>query len=78
MFRKILFLACAAILVALATTSQVKAWYTYHYGAGGAGFHYGGGDRYGGFDRYGGGGYHYGYHYGGYGGGYHYGYARRW
>ena len=77
MFRKIL-LGCVAIVLMLALTSQAKAWYTYHRGPYGAGFHYGG---YGGYRGYG---YHYGgYHYGGYhygygGAGYHYGYYRRW
>ena len=75
MLRKTLFLAIAAILVALVTSSDAQAWYAYHYhtgGYGGGGYHYG----YGGY----GGGYHYGgYHYGGYGGGgYHYGYVRRY
>jgi hypothetical protein len=65
--RKTFFLACAAILLVLATSSDAKAWFAYHY----SGYRYGGGAA-----AYGG--YHYGgYHYGG-GGGYQYGYARRW
>jgi hypothetical protein len=64
MLSRALFLAFAAILVALALTSPAQAWGCYHYS-----YHSGG---------YGGGGYHYGYHYGGYGGGYHYGYYRRY
>jgi hypothetical protein len=74
MFHKTL-LGCVALVLVLVLTSKANAWYTYHYGPYGAGFHYGG---YGGY-RYGGYGYHYGgYHYG-YGvGGYHYGYVRRW
>ena len=56
MFRKIL-LGCVAIVLMLALTSQTKAWYTYHRGPYGAGFHYGG-YHYG----YGGAGYHYGYY----------------
>jgi hypothetical protein len=92
MLHKSLFLAVAALLVALATSSEVQAW-----GAAHVGYHaspYGGGyhagyTHYGpvtGFQHYGtGGGYHYGvggyqyggYHYGGYGG-YSAGYVRRW
>jgi hypothetical protein len=78
MYQKTFFLALAALLVAVATTSEARAWgcahvgYT-HVGAGGA-YHYGG------TAAYGGGAYHYGstaayggaYHYGGYSyGGYH-------
>ena len=69
MLRKTFFLACAAILLVLATTSQAKAWAAYHYSYGGSR-----GGAYGGF-----GGYHYGgYHYGYGGAGYHYGYNRSW
>ena len=70
MFRK-MFLGCVIVVLMLALTTQAKAWYTYHYGPYGAGFHYGG---------YRGYGYHpYGcYHYGYGGAGYHYGYVRRW
>lgn len=65
MLRKTLFLACAALLLSLATSSEAKAWFVYHYGGG---YPYVG--AYGG--PYG------GYHYGGYVGGYRYGYVRRW
>jgi hypothetical protein len=82
MLRKTLFLAFAAILVALATSSEAQAWGAYHVGY----THYGpvtGFSHYGSTGLYGsyGGAYHYGgYHYGGYGYGdaYRYGYYRRW
>jgi hypothetical protein len=64
MKRKTLLLGFTAILVLLAASSEVKAWYAYHYS-----YHRG----YGGYSHY-----SYGaYHYGGYGG-YHYGYYRRY
>jgi hypothetical protein len=71
--RKSLFIAVAALLTALASTSEAKAWGCYHYSYhtnayGGTSYHYG---------YHSGGVPNYGYHYGGYGG-YHYGYARRW
>jgi hypothetical protein len=54
-WRKILFLASAAILVLLAMSCDVKAWYTYHYsydrGGYGGGYHYGG-ERYGYYRRW--------------------------
>jgi hypothetical protein len=56
MWRKILFLGCAAILVLLGMSSDAKAWYTYHYGYSPYGYHYG--YHYGGY----GGGYRYGYY----------------
>ena len=34
MLRKTLFLACAALLLSLATSSEAKAWFVYHYGGG--------------------------------------------
>lgn len=82
MLRKNLFLALAAIIVALGLSSKAQAWGAYHvgythYGPVTGVHHYGyTGAHYGGY-----GGYHYGgYHYGSYhsGGGYHYGYYRRW
>jgi hypothetical protein len=61
MLRKTLFLAAAAILVALTASPPARAWYTYHYRYGPFGYHY----------RY-----HYGPSWGYYGhpywGGYHY------
>ncbi len=76
MLRKTLFLAFAAILAVLATSSDAQAWGAYHVGY----THYG---PVTGFQHYGAtgvraGGYG-GYHYGGYGGGgARYGYYRRW
>ena len=62
--------AFAVVFLLLATSSNVNAWYTYHYGGyRGNSFHYFGRSY---------SGYHYGgYHYGG-SGGYHYGYSRRY
>jgi len=86
MLRKTLLIASAAILMALAASSEAQAWGGYHVGythySPSTGLHHygstgvsGGGYHYGGA-HYGGayGGYHYGggAHYGG-GGGYHYG-----
>jgi len=81
MLRQTFFLAVAALLVALATSSDAQAWGAYHVGY----THYG---PVTGFSHYGatgvgglyGGAYHSSaYHYGGYGhGGYSAGYYRRW
>ncbi len=91
MLRKTLFLAVAALLVALTTSSDAQAWGCAH-----AGYHYSpyGGGYHAGYTHYGPvtgfqhgsigggyhpgyGGYHYGAHYGSYGG-YRAGYVRRW
>jgi len=90
MLRKTVFLACAALLLVLATSSRAQAWGCYHYrygGYGGYGGYHAGYTHYGpvtGFHHYstGGGygaygGYHYGTHYGAYRG-YTGGYYRRW
>jgi hypothetical protein len=64
---KLLLLIFAAIVVLLAMSTDVKAWYAYRYGY-----------RAGGYNAYRRPyAYYGGYHYGGYGG-YRYGYARRW
>jgi hypothetical protein len=83
MLHKTVFVAAAALLLTLATSSEVQAWgcchYGYHYGGYGGGYH-AGYTHYGpvtGFQHVGttggygyGGAYHYGsaYHAGGYGG----------
>jgi hypothetical protein len=81
--RKTLFLVFAAILVALATSSEARAWGAYHAGythyGPVTGFSHAGATR--AYGPYGGAYHSSAYHYGGYAGGYggyRAGYYRRW